>query len=166
MGAAQVTQSGVPFDYRFTATGDRLPLGMAWGRPSIAVNDAGVAAFAISEAKNESPIMRARLYFASELAPIPPPPAAPTNVVASAFDGRIARIDWQSETAASFVVEYSWDFGKNWSFYTTVSGDSRTINVAAAPGNQFRVRAVGPGGTSEGTVTTIVSLTRRRAARP
>lgn len=38
--------------------------------------------------------------------------------------------------------------------------------VYAPAANQFRVRAVGPGGLSEGTATTIASLLRRRAARP
>ncbi|HEV7484393.1 MAG TPA: hypothetical protein VGQ65_01830 [Thermoanaerobaculia bacterium] len=165
LGAAEVTQSGVPFDYRFTATGDWLPLGVRWGQPSIAVDDAGVTAIALSEATRESAIARARLYFASELAPMPPPPTAPRSV-AGFFDGRIARIDWQGETAVQFVIEYSSDSGKNWSLGAVVAGDLRTANVHALIGNQVRVRAVGPAGVSEGVVTTIVSMPRRRAARP
>jgi hypothetical protein len=167
MGAAHVTRSGLPFDYRFAATGAPLPYGstVSWGRPSIAVNEAGTTAFAISEAAAPSSLVRARLYLASELAPIPAPPPAPRNVV-SYFGGNTARIDWQSETAAGFVLEWSWDFGKSWNFYKTVSGDVRTTTVSALVGYQFRVRAFGPGGVSEGTITSIGSMQRRRAQRP
>jgi hypothetical protein len=167
MGAAHVTRSGLPLDYRFAATGGPLPYGatVSWGRPSIAVNEAGITAFTISEATAPSSLVRARLYLASELAPMPAPPPAPRNVV-SYFGGNTARIDWQSETAAGFVLEWSWDFGKTWGLYKTVSGDARTTTVYALVGNQFRVRAFGPGGVSDGTITSVGSLQRRRAQRP
>jgi hypothetical protein len=167
LGAAHVTGSGLPFDYRFAATGVPLPYGgtVSWGRPSIAVNEAGITAFAISEATAPSSLVRARLYLDSELAPMPALPHAPRNVV-SYFGGNTARIDWQSETATGFVVEWSLDFGKTWAFFKTVAGDARTTNVFAYVGNQFRVRAFGPGGVSEGTSTSIGSMQRRHAERP
>jgi hypothetical protein len=168
MGAAHVTRSGLPFDYRFAATGSPLPYGgtVTWGRPSIAVNEAGITAFAISEATAPSSLARARLYLASELAPMPAPPTAPRNAV-SYFGGNTARINWhQSESPVGFEVEWSWDFGKTWNFYKTVAGDARTTTVYAVVGNQFRVRAFGPGGVSEGTITSIGSMQRRRAQRP
>jgi hypothetical protein len=161
MGAAHM-QSGLPSDYRFTTSG--ATISGYWGRPSIAVSDTGITAFAISEAAGPSSLARARLYLASELAPMPAPPPAPRNVV-SYFGGNTARIDWQSETAAGFVVEWSWDFGKTWGFFKTVSGDARSTTVYASIGNQFRVRAFGPGGVSEGTITSIGSPQRRRAER-
>ena len=165
MGAVHVTPSGLPFDYRFAETGGALPYGgtVFWGRPSTAVNEAGITAFAISEAPASSSFIRARLYLASELVPMPAPPPAPGNVV-SYLSGNTARIDWQSETAAGFAVEWSWDSGKSWSVYTTVSGDARTTTVYARPGIQFRVRALGPGGMSEGAVTSIGSPQRRHAS--
>jgi len=79
--------------------------------------------------------------------------------------GTAARIDWQSDPADGFVIESSWDFGKHWNFYQTVPGNARTTTVYASVGNLFRVRAFGPGGVSEGTVTSIGSLPRSRAAR-
>jgi hypothetical protein len=167
LGMARVTQAGFPYDYRVTATGGALPVGatLLWGRPSIAVNEAGITAFAISEAKGASSLARARLYLASELAQMPAAPSAPRNAV-SYFGGNTARIDWQdSETPTGFFLERSFDFGKSWGLYTTIRGDARTITVNAAVGNLFRLRAFGPGGVSEGTITSIGSMFRRRAER-
>jgi hypothetical protein len=160
LGAAHVTRSGSPLDYHFVATG-----GAAWsGRPSIAVNEAGITAFAISEAAGPSSPARARLYLASELAPMPDPPPAPRNVV-SYFGGSTARIDWQqSGKPDAFVLESSFNFGTTWYTYNVISGDARTINVNAHAGNLFRLRAVGPGGMSEGTITSIGSMHRQRAS--
>jgi hypothetical protein len=165
MGMARVTRSGVPFDYRVTPTGRAVFFGnfVAWG-PSIAVSETGITAFAISEAEAGSSLARARLYLASELAPMPAPPPAPRNVV-SYFGGSTARIDWQqSETPTGFFLERSFDFGASWYLYTTIPGDARTITVNAFIGNLFRVRAFGPGGASEGTITSIGSPQRRHAA--
>jgi hypothetical protein len=89
---------------------------------------------------------------------------APRNVV-SYFGGNTARIDWQQgDTPAGFVLEESIDFGTTWYWYNVLSGDARTINVIAHVGNLFRVRAFGPGGVSEGTITSIGSQQRRRAS--
>ena len=160
LGAAHVTRSGSPLDYCFVATSGAV----WWGRPSIAVNEAGITAFAISEAAGPSSLARARLYLASELEPMPAPPPAPRNVV-SYFGGNTARIDWQqSDTPAGFVLEWSWDFGTTWYWYNVISGDARTISVVAHAGNLFRVRAFGLGGVSEGTITSIGSMQRRRAS--
>jgi hypothetical protein len=162
LGAAHVTRSGLPFDYRFVAAGTLRS--SWWGRPSIAVNNAGVTAFAVSDGTGPSSIDRARLYLASELVPMPAPPAAPRNVI-SYFGGNTARIDWQSnDAAAGFVVE-SWSpYYQTWSFYgTALPGDARSTTVYASVGSLFRIRAFGPGGVSEGTVTSIGSMPRRRA---
>jgi hypothetical protein len=40
-----------------------------------------------------------------------------------------------------------------------------TITIYAAVGSLVRIRAFGPGGFSEGTITSIGSMPRRRAAR-
>jgi hypothetical protein len=173
IGAAHVARSGFPFDYRFTAAGGPFsyPNTLWWGRPSVAVNDIGLAAFAITE--TSSSFSRARLYLASEFAPMPPPPPAPRNVVSYA-GGNSARIDWQSDDgAAGFVVEVwsiyydIWSGYYNaWSLYGTLPGDARTTTVNANADSLFRVRAFGPGGVSDGPVTTIRSMPRRRAERP
>jgi hypothetical protein len=165
IGAASVTPSGLPFDYRFTVA-SILPFGLTlWsGRPSMAVNDAGLAAFAFSDAAASSSLLRARLYLAPELGPMPEPPSAPRNVV-SFFAGNTARIDWQSDgRAGGFAVESWSDYYNTWNLYRTVPGDARTTTVSAALGSLFRIRAFGPGGVSEGAVTSIGSMQRRRAA--
>jgi hypothetical protein len=168
LGAAHVTRTGQQIDYRVTTTGGALPYGgtVSTGRPSIAVNEAGITAFAISEQPGpSSPPARAHLYLGSELAPMPAPPSAPRNAV-SYFSGRTARIDWQqSETPAGFVLEWSFDFGITWHWYKFIPGDARTTTVSALVGNLFRVRAFGPGGLSEGAITSIGSMPRRRAER-
>jgi len=162
IGAAHLARSGLPFDYRFVTAGSLRS--SWWGRPSIAVSDSGVTALAVSEGTAASSFDRARLYLASELAPMPPPPPAPRNAV-SYFGGTAARIDWQSDPADGFVIEWSSDFGKHWGFYQMVPGNVRTTTVYTSVGNQFRVRAFGPGGVSDGTVTSIGSMQRSRAAR-
>jgi hypothetical protein len=98
---------------------------------------------------------------------MPSPPPAPHNAV-SYFGGTTARIDWQSEGGGNgFVLERSVDYGKSWypDQSTVVSAGTRSITVNASVGNQFRVRAFGPGGLSEGSVTSIGSMARRRAER-
>jgi hypothetical protein len=166
LGAAHVTRSGLPFDYRFVATGI-LPT-RGWGQPSIAANDAGVVAFAVSEGTGTGAfsIDRARLYLDSELAPMPAPPPPPTDVI-SYFGGNTARIDWQSDgAAAGFVIEAWSPYYQSWASYPTViPGDARSTTVYAPVGTLLRVRALGPGGLSEGTIATIGSTQRRRAVR-
>jgi len=181
LGAARVSPSGLAFDYRFSASGgssshsttDERILNsytVSWGRPSIAVNDAGAIAFGIAELSGPFSL-RARLYLASELAPMPAPPPAPRNVVSS-FDGSTARIDWQSDDAATgFAIDAWWAPGNYWWVYRTAPGDARTITFSTVIGSTFigplfRVRAIGPGGVSEGAIISVGSMHRRRAARP
>jgi hypothetical protein len=166
IGAASVTRSGVPFDYRFTAAGV-LPYGdtLLLGLPSMAVNDAGLTAFAFSDAAAPSSLTRARLYLAPELGPMPQPPSAPRNAI-SFFGGNAARIDWQSDDAAAgFAIEAWAAYDNSWYVYTIVPGNARTITIFTSIGSLFRIRAFGPGGVSEGTITSIGSMQRRRAAQ-
>ena len=133
--------------------------------PSLAVNDVGQTALAVSEAAPPSDDARARIYFTSELDPMPLPPPAPRNAV-SYFSGTTARIDWQSDGAPGFILERSGDFGKTWSTATApLPSDARTTTVYASVGNQFRIRALGPGGMSAGAITSIGSQQRRHASR-
>jgi hypothetical protein len=161
IGAAHLTRSGLPFDYRVTAAGTLRSAW--WGQPSIAVNEDGVTAFVISEAAGPLSLDRSRLYLASELSAMPAPPAAPTNAV-SYFGGSTARIEWQSDPAAGFVIELWSGFDDTWHLYRTVPGDARTITTYTSVGSLFRIRAFGPGGLSEGAITSIGSMQRRRAA--
>jgi hypothetical protein len=165
IAAAHVTESGLPSDYRFVPTAGVLPFGtVSGGRPSMAVNGAAITAFTVSETAPPSSMTRARLYLLSELAPMPAVPAAPRNVV-SYFSGSAARIDWKSDPAAGFVIEVWAAYQNTWLVAQTVGGDARTTTVYASIGTLFRVRAFGPGGVSEGTITSIGSTPRRRAAR-
>jgi len=164
MGAAHVTRTGSAFDYRTVATGRPvISEGLqSWG-PAMAVNDNGDAALVSSEVTPQHP--QVRLYLISEFAPMPAPPPPPRNVISS-FGGSTSRLDWQqSESPAGFELEFSWDFGRSWGFYRNIAGDGRTATVYASVGNLFRVSAFGPGGVSEGTVTSIGSMPRTRAQR-
>ncbi|MGH9418484.1 MAG: hypothetical protein ACRD3J_00805, partial [Thermoanaerobaculia bacterium] len=133
--------------------------------PSIAVNDAGDTAIVVEEATPPSSLSRARAYFTSEFAPMPPPPAAPGNAV-SYLGGSTALIEWQSDGGAmDFVLEKLAD-GYSWLRLGTVTGEVRSATVQASVGNLVRVSALGPGGMSSGTITSIGSSQRRRAERP
>jgi hypothetical protein len=164
MGAAHVTRSGLAFDYRVVATGwpiyaEGLP---SWG-PSMAVSDTGVTAFVISEVTAQYP--QARMYLASEFATMPAPPPPPRNVI-SYFGGNTSRIEWQlSDTAAGYVVESQFEISKEWYINAVVPAYLNTATVYARVGSLLRVCALGPGGISEGTITSIGSIPRRRAAR-
>jgi hypothetical protein len=128
-------------------------------------NDDGDTALVIAEMATapSSSLARVRLYLVSELAPMPPPPA-PRNVV-SIFSGGIARIDWQSDTALRFTIERFSNRDGKWYPVKYTSGDARSTNVSAAIGDLFRIRGFGLGGVSEGTITSIGSMPRRRSAR-
>jgi len=145
--AIQVSRSGIPL--RTVITSAAVPPDFSLETaPSVATDVAGGTA---------------RLYLLSEFSPMPPPPPAPRNAV-SYFGGTTARIDWQIDGGASeFLLERSVDFGKSWFVAATTAADARTINVNASVGNQFRVRAFGPGGLSGGAITSIGSMFRRRA---
>jgi hypothetical protein len=163
LGAAQVTRAGLPFDYRVTAA--RSGFGLTT-YVCIAANEAGNTALVTQEFAEGSTYIRARLYLASELAPMPPPPPAPTNVVSFVF-GPYARIDWQATGADNgFVIEFSPDSGKQWTASYALPADARSATVTGTLGALYRIRALGPGGSSEGTITRIVSSERRRAERP
>jgi hypothetical protein len=165
LAAMRVSRSGLPFEPLVTTVGPQ-DLGIdsrAWG-PSVAANDAGDIALVVSEVTPPSYISRARCYLVTDLAPMPPPPTAPQNVI-SYFGGHAARIDWQSDEAMGFLIEWSLDFGVTWRFYGTAPGNIRSTSVFASVGNLFRVSAFGPGGISAGTITSIGSQQRRHSAR-
>jgi hypothetical protein len=159
LAASRISQSGSPLGSLFTAAA-----GPPSSLPSVAANDLGEVAFVISEMTPPSYVSRARLYLMSELAPLPPPPPAPRNVI-SYFGGSTALIQWQSDREADgFVLEESRDFGQTW-FSIKVVANVNSATVPASVGNLFRVSAFGPGGVSAGTITSIDSQQRRRAAR-
>jgi hypothetical protein len=169
LAAAQVTALGVPLKMSFVNTGPRDPNGRvdaspygSWG-PSIAVNDLGEAAFAITEAAPSTQIPRARLYLAGELSPMPPPPPAPRNAIGY-FGGNTAVVEWQSDRDGDrFLIEQSIDFGQTWRVVAITAPGAHQARLEAAIGNLFRISAVGPGGVSGSTVTSIGSMLRRRA---
>jgi hypothetical protein len=165
LAAIQVSQSGVPL--RTVTTPAAGPPDFALETaPSIATDVAGGTAFVISEVAPPAYVARARLYFMSQFSTIvmPAPPPAARNAV-SYFSGTTARIDWQSDGGTDgFLIEKSVDFGKSWFRYAVVAADVRTTIVNAKVGDQFRIRAFGTGGLSDGPVTSIGSRQRRRAS--
>jgi hypothetical protein len=163
LGAGRVSRSGVPLDSFFTPAAGPPDIVTQSAVPSVAANDAGDAAFVISEMAPPSYASRARLYLMSEMAPMPPAPPAPRNVISS-FGGSTTLIEWQSDAGADgFLIERSVDFGKTW-FPALVTGDVRSTITNAVVGNQYRVSAFGPGGLSAGTITSVGSPQRHRAS--
>jgi len=166
LAAAQVSRFGVLLRMLVASLAGPPDFTTFWS-PSAAADVAGNTGFAVSEMAPPYFISRARLYLLQDFSPMPSPPPAPHDAV-SYFGGATARIDWQSEGSGNgFVLERSVDFGKSWypDLSTVVSAGTRSIIVNASVGNQFRVRAFGPGGLSEGSVTSIGSMPRRRAKR-
>jgi hypothetical protein len=159
MAAIQVSQSGIPL-----RTLTRLAAGppdFFLDPPSIATDIAGGTAFLFSEVAPPTYVARARLYSLSEFSPGAgsPPPPAPRNVI-SYFSGTTARIDWESDGGATgFLINRLGSLG------TSVPADARTVTVNATIGDLLVLRASGPGGLSEETITSIGSMPRRRAAR-
>jgi hypothetical protein len=165
LAAVQVSESGIPLRTVITPAAGPPDFSFATA-PSVATDVAGGTAFVISEVTSPTFVARARLYLLSEFSPtpMPAPPPAPRNAV-SYFGGTTTRIDWQSDGGGSgFLIERSTDFGKNWSPYAVLPADARTTTVTAKIGDLFRVRAFGPGGLSEGTITSIGSPQRRHVA--
>jgi len=164
LAAIEVSQTGIPLRTLTVAAAGPSDF-LHVSSPSIATDAAAGTAFVISEVSPPVYAARAHIYLRSEFSEAPPPlpPPAPRNAV-SYFGGTKARIDWQSDGGASgFLIERSVDFGKTWYTVTVVAADARTITVDAKVGDLFRVRAFGPGGLSEGSVTSIGSMFRRRA---
>jgi hypothetical protein len=164
LAAIHVNQSGIPL--RTASAPAAGPPDVTLDTPpSIATDPAAGTAFVISEAAPPAYVARARIYLLSEFSPtaLPAPPPAPRNAV-SYFGGTTARIDWQSDGGANgFLIERSLDFGKSWTPVATVPADARTVTLDAKVGDQVRVRAFGPGGLSDGPITSIGSMLRRRA---
>jgi hypothetical protein len=81
------------------------------------------------------------------------------------FHSSNALIGWQGAGGADgFVIERSLDGGMTWGRIDVVGPDVRTANEPASIGDLIRVVAFGPGGMSEGTVTSIGSQQRRHAS--
>jgi hypothetical protein len=165
VAAIQVSRSGIPA--RTVITPAAGPPDVTLATPqSVATDAAGGTAFVISEVAPPLYVARVRLYLLSEFSPMPPLPSAPRNAV-SYFGGTTARIDWQSDAGGDgFLIERSSDFGKSWSPFVVVPAEARTVSVNAKVGDQFRVRAFGPGGLSDGPITSIGSMFRHWAGRP
>lgn len=165
LGVSQISQSGVPLRSSFTRSDGPADVTAGPAVPSIAANDAQETAFVISEIAPPANVTRARLYLLSEMATMPAPPPAPRNVV-SHFGGSKTLIEWQHEGGADgFLVEVTIDFGKTWLPILATSDIHSVVIQGAAIGLLYRVSAFGPGGLSAGTITSIGSPQRQRAAR-
>jgi hypothetical protein len=165
LAAARLTQSGLRFETFVTpvAAPESVSYTESWG-PSLAANDAGETALAISETLPASYVSRGRLYLLTEMATMPAPPPAPHNAV-SLFGGQTTRIDWQGDDVPGYLVERSFNFGTTWYSYGVLPGTARSITVPTSIGDLFRISGFGPGGVSAATITSIGSAPRRRAVR-
>jgi hypothetical protein len=131
------------------------------GTTSVVANDAGEVAIGIAEKALPSNLSRARIYFGSELAPVPNL-SAPTNLV-SHFNEFYAVLRWDGD-APGYVVDY---FSNNqWYEVQQLPGDVHQATVFALPGKMFRIRAYGPDGSSpDGPIVTVREEPRTRAVR-
>lgn len=135
--------------------------------PSVAANDAGEVAIAISEDAAPSGLSRARIYFGSEIQPVPSGLATPTNAV-SHLAGSYAAVKWDGD-APRFLIEklYPPAIAVNaWYVVQELPGDVHESSVYASAGETVRIRAYGPdGSTPDGAITTIHSEPRTRPVR-
>jgi hypothetical protein len=137
--------------------------------PSIAVNSLGETLLVISEMRDPGSA-RVRGYFARELEPLPPPPAAVRRVTA-AYSPYFAYVSWEadSDRATGFVVEGKFKGSPGYFFVVFTGADVRTATIPnAATLELVRVIAYGLGGASEPSDSVpLQAPPRRRAlARP
>jgi hypothetical protein len=174
--ASDVTWDGAYYNVAWTGVGDFLRL---WrldrgghvqqktfttgpsGMPSVVANDLGEVAIGIAETALPSNLSRARIYFESELQPVPNL-SAPTNLV-SHFSEFYAVLRWDGD-APGYVVDY---FSNNqWYAIQQLPGDVHEATVFALPGKMFRIRAYGPdGGSPDGPIVTVREEPRTRSVR-
>ena len=131
--------------------------------PSAAANAAGEVAIGFSQQAPPSEMSRARIYFDSELQPVAPVPATPTNASGHKI-GYFSLVRWDGE-APGFLIEKFFEF-TGWNVLQQLSGDVHEALVYANVGDLIRVRAFGPDGTTpDGAITTIHSSERTRSVR-
>jgi hypothetical protein len=171
IGSNRVGDSGTFFERRWVAA---QSVGTAnfinWWGPSVATNGLFETALVISEVVPGSTVPRARLYFGRETAAWHGLPGAPHDAV-SHFSGGTASIEWQSGTpvflspVGGYLIEVSTDSGTTWATAHVTTPDELRWTTVASVGQQFRISAIGGGGISDGTITTIHSEPRRHAER-
>jgi hypothetical protein len=176
--ASDVTWDGAYYDVAWTGIGGFLRL---WrldssahvqqkvfvtgpdGIPSVTSNDAGEIAIGLAEAAPPSNLSRARIYFDSELQPVPPALATPTNLVGHMTGPDEALLHWEGD-APGYLVE--WRYGNVWFEQEHLPGNINEATVYAHLGDTLRIRAYGPDGVSpDGAVITIHSEPRTRTVR-
>ncbi|MBV9069325.1 MAG: hypothetical protein JO093_22310 [Acidobacteria bacterium] len=177
--ASDATWDGGYYDVAWTGVGDflrlwRLDRGghvqqklFATGpsvTTSIVANDAGEVAIATAEKAPPSNLSRARIYFGSELEPVPAVLPTPTNLVGHLTTNNLAVLHWDGE-APGYLVE--WLLHPNvWYEVQHLPANVHEATVSANSGDTFRIRAYGPDGSPpNGPITTVRSEPRTRAAR-
>jgi hypothetical protein len=171
IGTHRITDSGMSLQRRWVAaqTVGNNNFTDWWG-PSVATNNLFETALVISEVAPGSNIPRARLYFGRETTAWHGLPGAPHDAV-SHWSGGTASIEWQSgapvdlSPVGGFLIEMSTDSGTTWTTAHVTTADEHSWTTAASAGQQFRISAIGGGGISDGTITTIHSEPRRHAER-
>ena len=177
--ASDVTWDGAYYDVAWTGIGGFLRL---WrldrgghaaqklftagpdGAPSVAANDAGEVAIGLAESALPSNLSRARIYFDSELQPVPPVLAAPKNAVSHLIGYNDTLLRWDGD-APGFVIEKFYSY-YNWVVVQQLSSNVHETTVYATVGDMIRIRAYGPDGSSPDAATMIVhSDPRTRTVR-
>ncbi len=176
-GASDVTWDGAAYDVAWTGVGGFLRL---WrldrnghvqqklfvsgpdGTPSVVANDAGEVAVGISESAPPSNLSRARIYFGSELEPVPAVLPTPTNATGHLTTNNQAVLHWDGD-APGYLVERLRQ-PNVWSELQHLPANVHEATVFANPGYTFRIRAYGPDGSSpDGAIVTVHSEPRTRA---
>jgi hypothetical protein len=176
--ASDVTWDGTYYDVAWTGIGDFLRL---WrvdrtghvqqkvfvagpdGAPSVAANDAGEVAIGVAEAAPPSNLSRARIYFNSELQPVPTALPTPTNATGHLIPRNEALLHWDGD-APGYLVE--WLFNDVWHELQHLPGNVHEATVYAQPGFMYRIRAYGPDGSApDGAFVTVHSEPRTRTVR-
>jgi hypothetical protein len=177
--AADVTWDGTYYDVAWTGIGGFLRL---WridrtghvqqkvfvtgpdGTPSVTANDAGEVAIGLAEAAPPSNLPRARIYFDTELQPVPAALPTPTNATGHLIPRNEALLQWDGD-APGYLIE--WMYKNVWYEQQHLPGNVHEATVYATPGfTTYRIRAYGPDGSSpDGAIVTVHSEPRTRPVR-
>jgi hypothetical protein len=128
---------------------------------AVAANANGSAVMTLTEVPMDAGIARVRAYAERELANTPPAPATPRLKSVEPAGGSAITITWESDGAnvAGFIIDSVGSTGAPSTIWTA-NGGARSVTLGKVP--FVRIRAFGPGGTSEPSSTVSTSPTRRR----
>jgi hypothetical protein len=133
--------------------------------PVIASNSIAQSLVLLPEVTSDSPTSRIRAYFDWEMAPLPPAPASPANVVAIGTPNDLSvRWDYPFDDATGFVIERYAPYTGGFGVVKTVGAAEHTARITGyGTSEAVRVRAFNAGGvSSESGSVPVQSPPRRR----